>query len=99
MLHRALCDGWDDTRSTSHNWIAFAAWDERRAAISDFFCQTPLKTPANWHVKPQNHPTPQQSTTSAWHFSYTPTAILDIELKKITTKQDPGQHCVITPLL
>jgi hypothetical protein len=30
------------------------------------------------HVKPQNHLTHYQPTTSAWRISYTPTAILDI---------------------
>ena len=30
------------------------------------------------HVKPQNYPTHLESSTSAWHFSYAQTAILDI---------------------
>jgi hypothetical protein len=30
------------------------------------------------HVKPRNHLTPYHPTTSEWHFSYVPNAILDI---------------------
>jgi hypothetical protein len=33
-------------------------------------------------VKPQNHSTIDKSTTSEWHFSYVPTAILNIEIKE-----------------
>jgi hypothetical protein len=33
------------------------------------------------HVKPQNHLNHCHTATSAWHFSYTQTAILDIEIK------------------
>jgi hypothetical protein len=39
------------------------------------------KTPAKTLVKPQTHPSYCQTTTSIWHFSYTQTAILDIERK------------------
>jgi hypothetical protein len=34
------------------------------------------------HVKPQTHLTYDKATTSEWHFSWPPTAILDIEIKK-----------------
>jgi hypothetical protein len=40
------------------------------------------------HVKPLNPLTNYPSTTSAWHFSYTPTAILDIDQKN---KQAPRE--------
>jgi len=33
-------------------------------------------------VKPKNHSTLYKSTISEWHFSYVPTAILDIEIKE-----------------
>jgi hypothetical protein len=37
------------------------------------------------HVKPQNHSTPYQTTTSAWHVSSAPAAIMDIEIGKEET--------------
>ena len=46
-----------------------------------FFPESTPKTPANSHVKPPNHLTHYQSTTSTWRISSTQLAILDIELK------------------
>ena len=43
-----------------------------------FFAFSAQKT----HVKPQNHLSHSQSTTSAWHFSYTQPAILKIGVKR-----------------
>jgi hypothetical protein len=51
--------------------------------FSPFFAQ---KT----HVKPPNHLTRYQSTTSAWRISSTPTVILDIDQKKASPGRPPG---------
>ncbi len=40
------------------------------------------------HVKPSNHLTHYQPTTSVWHFSYSQPAILDIEIKTSKPRGD-----------
>jgi hypothetical protein len=40
------------------------------------------KTSAKSHVKPQNRLTLSNKTRSSWHFSYTPPAIIKLEIKK-----------------
>jgi hypothetical protein len=50
-----------------------------------FFTFSAQKT----RVKPQNHSTPYQTTTSTWHFSFTPSAILDIEIRKEENPRTP----------
>src|SRR5260370_9718709 len=89
---RVVCLQTGNKPSTSYNSGDFASQGERKV-IRTFFAKSLPKTPANSHVKSQNHLTTYKSTTSEWRFSYIQTAILDIELK---IAPEPGFRTKIT---
>jgi hypothetical protein len=42
------------------------------------------------HVKSRKHSTPYQPTRSAWHFSFTPSGIMDLEIRKEKSPDSSG---------